>query len=85
MGNSRLHNRLHSKYIFIGGFAVMAFFGSAISAIAFDFDHLLAYWLGIENSRFLHHPQAIFCCVSLVVLSWWIIKLVRRLHRSMIT
>jgi len=60
--------------------AVVALLGSAIGSIAFDYDHLLAWLLGISDGRFLHHPTAIFCCISLGVLSWWIKQLVSRLR-----
>jgi len=59
--------------------AVVALLGSAVGGIAFDYDHPLAWLLGISEGRFLHHPTALLCCISLGVLSWWIKQLVRRL------
>jgi len=77
-----LGNRLHSKGLLIGSLAIVALLGSAVGAIGFDFDHPLARLLRIENGRFLHNPTAILCCTLVVLLSWWIVKLVRRLHRG---
>ena len=78
----RFFNRVYSKGLFIGSLAVMALLGSAVGAIAFDFDHLLAFLFN-QDGRFLHHPQAILCCILIFGLSWWIIKLVHRLYRRM--
>jgi len=58
----------------------VAILGSAVGGIAFDYDHPLAWLLGISEGRFLHHPTAILCLFSLGVLSWWIKQLVSRLR-----
>jgi len=76
-----LRDKLYSKYILIGSLAVVALLGSAIGSVAFDLDHPIAWLLGIENGRFLHHPTAILYGVLVVVLSWRIVKLVSRLYR----
>lgn len=82
MGNNRLRNKLCSKYILAGVLAVVALLGSAIGAIAFDYDHLLAWAPGIEDGRFLHHQSAFGCSVLMGFLSWGIIKLVGRLSNQ---
>jgi len=74
-----LQRRLYSRNFLTGSLAVVALLGSAIGAIAFDYDHPIAFLLGIEKGRFLHHPTAICCCVVLLISGWWIIKLVYRL------
>jgi len=76
-----LRTKLCNKYILLGSFTIVALLGSAIGAIAFDYDHIIAWLLG-KDGRFLHHPTAILCCVLLVVLSWWIVKLLYRLYRG---
>ena len=80
MGNSRFHIELHSKNIMLRNITVVALLGSAVGGIVFDYDHLLAWLFGISEGRFLHHPTAILCLFSLVVLSWWIKQLVSRLR-----
>ena len=75
-----LGNRLHSKGLLIGSLAIVALLGSAVGSVMFDLDHLLAIPLN-QDGRFLHDPSAIACGILVVGLSWWIVKLVRRLHR----
>lgn len=74
-----VRSKLYSKSILVGSLAVVALFGSAIGAVAFDYDHPIAKIFEIENLRFLHHPTAILCCILVCVSCWWIVKLVHRL------
>ena len=80
-------NRLHIKNILLRNLAVLALagsgimlLGSALGTMVFDHDHFWAWLLGIENGRFLHHPQAVLCVICLVACSWWIKQLVSRLY-----
>jgi len=78
-----LGSKLYHKGFLIGSITVVALLGSATGAIAFDFDHAIAWLLGIPDGRFLHHPQAVICCIVIFFSGWWIVKLVYRLRRGL--
>ena len=79
----RLSGRLYITGLPIRNLAVLALVGSGIGAIVFDWDHLLAWFLGIENGRFLHHPQAVLLLLLLCFCGWRIKQLVSRLYRRL--
>ena len=76
----KIHHRLYRFCILVGVTGLASLLGIVAGYLIFDWDHLLAWLLGIDNGRFLHEPQVVIFGLCAIFLYCWLFKFLRGLY-----